>query len=294
MSPKPGSAPRRRLRSGAVGGLGPDPLGAAAVLLDDHRAEVAGARRHRAGEAVDRGLLAEHALELGRVGRRDPPRVERAEPPLQLERPRERLLHRDLLVEREADQQRDGVAGEQRVRLVVGREVEAVVGHARCYSEAYAKSVANAQLPGERPTRTARRRRRTRRRRARCRSARSRRSRRRRADRSRPASSRVARPRRRPAAGSRARPARARSGSGERRRACSPCGSTAAGARAARRAARGTGPRAPAAAARRRARRRGGRSSTASPARRRRRRSRARRAGRRRRRRRSGPPRSAS
>ena len=47
-----------------------------------------------------------------------------AEPTLQLERPREGLLHRHLLVERESDQERVGIARDQPVRLRVGSEVE--------------------------------------------------------------------------------------------------------------------------------------------------------------------------
>ena len=51
-------------------------------------------------------------------------RVEVAEPLLQLEWPCEGGLHGHLLVEREADQQRERVAREQRVRLGVAGEVE--------------------------------------------------------------------------------------------------------------------------------------------------------------------------
>ena len=55
-------------------------------------------------------------------------RVERAEPLLELERAGERGRHGHLLVEREADQQRERVLRDERVGLVVAREVEAV-GH---------------------------------------------------------------------------------------------------------------------------------------------------------------------
>ncbi len=55
---------------------------------------------------MDRRLLAEERLE---VGGGDLLRLERAEPLLQAERPLERLLHRHLLVEREADEQRERV-----------------------------------------------------------------------------------------------------------------------------------------------------------------------------------------
>jgi hypothetical protein len=73
---------------------------------------------------VDRGLLAEDPLQLAGLHAGDPRRVEPAEPALQLERPGERLRDGDLLVEGEADQQRERVAGDQRVGLVVAREVE--------------------------------------------------------------------------------------------------------------------------------------------------------------------------
>ena len=70
---------------------------------------------------MDRRLLAEERLEVRVV--RDRLRVERAEPLLQAERPCERLLHRHLLVEREADEQRERILRDERVRLVVVREV---------------------------------------------------------------------------------------------------------------------------------------------------------------------------
>jgi hypothetical protein len=61
-----------------------------------------------------------------RIHGSDALRVEPAEPPGELERRGERLLHRYLLVEEEADQKRERLAGEKLVRLVVLREVEAV------------------------------------------------------------------------------------------------------------------------------------------------------------------------
>jgi hypothetical protein len=78
---------------------------------------------HRAGEAVDGGRRAEDRLEVGLGDRR---RVERAEPLLDRPRPVKRLLHGDLLVEREPDEKRHRIARDQRVRLVRVREVEAV------------------------------------------------------------------------------------------------------------------------------------------------------------------------
>ena len=70
---------------------------------------------HRAGVAVDRGLLAEHRLELG--GRQGVG-VEFAEPLLQRQRAEEGMLHGDLLVEREAHQQRQRVGGDEGVGFV--------------------------------------------------------------------------------------------------------------------------------------------------------------------------------
>ena len=56
---------------------------------------------------MDGGPLAEDRLEVGGGELRG---VERADPLAQHERPRERLLHRHLLVEHEPDQQRERVA----------------------------------------------------------------------------------------------------------------------------------------------------------------------------------------
>ncbi len=53
-------------------------------------------------------------------------RVERADALLDPERPEEGLLHRDLLVEREADEQGERIGRDQRVGLVVLREIEVV------------------------------------------------------------------------------------------------------------------------------------------------------------------------
>ncbi len=111
----------------AVGGLRPDARRVAAVVLDDGRGELVHARRHRAGEAVDRGLLPEERLE---VGLRDLLRIERPEPLLESQRAEERLLHRDLLVEREADEQRERIGREQPARLLVLGEPERL-GHPR-------------------------------------------------------------------------------------------------------------------------------------------------------------------
>ena len=87
--------------------------------------ELVHARRHRAGEAVDRRPLAEDRVELGGG---DGVHGERPEPLAQHVRSHERLLDRHLLVEREADQQRERVVDQQPVGLVVAGEVQPV-GH---------------------------------------------------------------------------------------------------------------------------------------------------------------------
>jgi hypothetical protein len=65
------------------------------------------------------------------VDRRQLGRIERAEPLEQHPRTGEGLLHRDLLVEREADEQRHRLGDEQAVGLVVAGEVESIGRHAR-------------------------------------------------------------------------------------------------------------------------------------------------------------------
>ena len=87
--------------------------------------EVVHPLRHRAGEAVDGGALAEDRLEV-RAG--DGRGVEGAETLAERQRPRERLLDRDLLVEREADQQRHRVLRDELVGLIGFGEVQAI-GH---------------------------------------------------------------------------------------------------------------------------------------------------------------------
>src|SRR5205823_3946248 len=114
----------------------PDALGVAAVLARDRGAELLHAARHRPGEAVERRPLCEDAFELARLHPCDRRRVERAEPAAELLRRGERALERDLLVEDEADQERERGAGEQLVGLVVTREVE-VRGRGRRHGPIY-------------------------------------------------------------------------------------------------------------------------------------------------------------
>ncbi len=84
---------------------------------------------HVRREAVDAGLLAEDLQQAVRVEAGDLGGVEAAEALLQLERPGEGLLHRHLLVEHEADEERERLGRDQLVRLGVPGEVERV-GHA--------------------------------------------------------------------------------------------------------------------------------------------------------------------
>ena len=101
----------------------------AVVLVHDDLTELLHPFRHRAREAVDRGRPAERFLELRRIHCGDRPRVQRADPLLQLERSRERLLDGDLLVDREPDQKRERLGRDQSVGLVRIGEVERL-GHA--------------------------------------------------------------------------------------------------------------------------------------------------------------------
>ena len=66
--------------------------------------------------------LAEDRVEVGRVHRRDPRRIEVAEPALELGRSAECLLDGDLLVEREPDEQGQRILGEEAIGLGVAGE----------------------------------------------------------------------------------------------------------------------------------------------------------------------------
>ena len=80
---------------------------------------------------MDGRSLAEHALEPVRIGGADFTRVQGPQSLLDLERTAERRLHGDLLIEREADQQRERFLGDERVGLVAVREVQALRGRDR-------------------------------------------------------------------------------------------------------------------------------------------------------------------
>ena len=110
------------LEVAAVLRLGPDAARVTTIVIGNRGRYRLHATRHRAGEPMQRGPTAEHFLELRGIHRRDPRRVQMADSPLQLERPRERLLDGDLLVEREANEERQRVTGEKRIGLVVAGE----------------------------------------------------------------------------------------------------------------------------------------------------------------------------
>src|SRR5258708_5543405 len=95
--------------------LRPDRPGIASVFGDDHLAKSVCARGHAARESVQRGPLAEHADKLVRVHGGDLPHVEVPQPLLQLERAAERLLHLDLLIKHQPDQQREWIGLQETV-----------------------------------------------------------------------------------------------------------------------------------------------------------------------------------
>src|SRR5207248_491436 len=107
-----------------IGRLRPDAPGVAAVVGDDRRAQLLHPPRHRPRKAMDRRLLAARLLEPARVHARALLGVAAADPLPQHPRAGERRLHRHLLVERESDQEREWVARDERVDVVVAREVE--------------------------------------------------------------------------------------------------------------------------------------------------------------------------
>ena len=126
ISPKPGSSASRARRSVAALGLAPEPRSVSRVALVQERAERPHAFGHGAGEAMQRRALAKRRRQRVGIHGGDAGDVEVPEALAQLERPGERLLHGDLLIEDEADEERDGIRGDEAIRLVVGGEREAL------------------------------------------------------------------------------------------------------------------------------------------------------------------------
>ena len=135
ISPKPGQLVEPGAQILAALGLAPDARRIAAVAFLEECAQRAHALGHRTGEPVQRRALAEHLGELLGVARRDACAVEVPEARAQLERSREGLLDGDLLIEREADEERERVGGDQAVGLVVAGEGQAL-GSGCCASHA--------------------------------------------------------------------------------------------------------------------------------------------------------------
>jgi hypothetical protein len=73
--------------------------------------------------------LAKDLLEATRILFCDRLRLDRAKPLLQLQRAKERDQNGHLLVEREADEERERVTGDELVRLVVVGEEESIGRH---------------------------------------------------------------------------------------------------------------------------------------------------------------------
>jgi len=113
----------------------------------DDRRQLADARRHGAREAVDGRL---HRERLGQVELGEPLRVERADPVLQNLRAGERLLHRHLLVDREADEHRERVGGEQRTgRRRAELETAAIVGYTNAGKSTLLNALTGASVQAE-------------------------------------------------------------------------------------------------------------------------------------------------
>src|SRR5665213_1822847 len=109
--PRQSTQPAEQLR--CIGDAAPDGGGVVAVLAGDDGAERVHACRHARRETVDRGPLPERCFELAGIDRGQLTRIEGAEPIADVKRAEECLLNGDLLVETEADQQGQGVRGEQ-------------------------------------------------------------------------------------------------------------------------------------------------------------------------------------
>src|SRR4029079_7949793 len=128
--PEPGQLEQPGVQVRAILCLGPDPAGVAAVALDDERAQLLRPVGHVGRDTGTRGGRAKPRVQALRVHRGDRRRIQPADPALQLERAGERLLERHLLVELEADQQRERLVDKEAVGVVVAGERELLdVGH---------------------------------------------------------------------------------------------------------------------------------------------------------------------
>jgi len=143
---EPGQLPDPPFEVGCGGRVTPHQRRVPFVLLVDDRRELPDTLCHVSGEAVHGGLLAAGGVEGVRGHRGVAGCVEVPETLPQLQRSRERRLHRHLLVEREPDQQRKRLACEHRVRVGIAGEVER--GTLRSYS-------VRERDPGPRRTREA-------------------------------------------------------------------------------------------------------------------------------------------
>jgi len=81
---------------------------------------------------VQRRLLAECGLEHAERHRSKLSRLDRANALKQVARPLKRLLHGDLLVENEADQERLGTRGNELTRVLIVREIQCGRGLRGC------------------------------------------------------------------------------------------------------------------------------------------------------------------
>src|SRR5450631_348475 len=109
--PRESAQPAEQLRR--IGDVAPDRRGVVAVLAGDDGAERVHPCRHACRETMDRRAPPERCFEPAGIDRGQLTRIEGAEPIADVKRAEERLLNSDLLVETEADQQGQGVRGEQ-------------------------------------------------------------------------------------------------------------------------------------------------------------------------------------
>ena len=88
--------------------------------------------------------MRKNGVERLRVHGRDGRGVQRADPAPQLERPGEGLLDRDLLVEREPDEEREGVLRQEAIRVRDAGERKVIRGDGRACGASYAPPTAEA------------------------------------------------------------------------------------------------------------------------------------------------------